>query len=191
MINKLFWIIRALFLKLLFGKIGWLSYIGRPIYLKGIKNIYIGNRVRIFPGVRMETHGPAAKIIIEDNVGIGQNFHITAMDELKIGKGTTISGNVFITDIDHFYQEIGISILNQPMIKNKTVIGDYSFIGYGAAIQAGTKLGKQCIVGTNAVIRGDYPDYSVIVGVPGRIIKRYNTKTGLWEKTNNKGDFLS
>lgn len=59
-----------------------------------------------------------------------------------------------------------------------------------AVIQAGTILGKQCIVGSNAVVRGHFPDYCVIVGVPARIVKRYDDKSGVWKKTNNKGEFL-
>jgi len=52
----------------------------------------------------------------------------------------------------------------------------------GVAIQAGTVLGKQCIVGANSVVRGVFPDYSVIAGVPARIIKRFNFDKNKWEK---------
>ena len=38
------------------------------------------------------------------------------------------------------------------------------------------------MVGTNAVVRGTYPDYSVIVGVPAKVVKRYNKETGKWER---------
>ena len=75
--------------------------------------------------------------------------------------------------------------MDQKWLVKTTRIGEGSFIGYGAAIQAGTILGKHCIVGTNAVVRGSYPDYSVIVGVPGRVIKRYNPKSGNWENVKN------
>ena len=56
------------------------------------------------------------------------------------------------------------------------------FIGYGAAIQAGTILGRHCIVGTNAVVRGIYDDYSVIVGVPARVVKKYNKNNNKWDR---------
>lgn len=54
----------------------------------------------------------------------------------------------------------------------------------------GTILGEQCIVGANAVVRGIFPDYCVIVGVPAKIIKRYNPSTKSWQKTNSKGIFV-
>lgn len=60
-----------------------------------------------------------------------------------------------------------------------------------AVIQAGTILGKQCIVGANAVVRGHFPPYCVIVGVPARIVKRYDEKSGAWKKTNSKGEFIN
>jgi acetyltransferase-like isoleucine patch superfamily enzyme len=182
-IAKYFWAIRAIIYKTQFEKVGKLSYIGKPICLEGKKGIKIGEKVRIYPGARIETYGAEGSIYIKDNVSIGQNFHITSSNcELVIGEDTTISGNVFITNIDHDYKEIGIHILKQNFLTKETRIGENCFIGYGVAIQAGTILGKQCIVGANSVVRGEFPDYSVIVGVPAKVIKRYNPDSGEWEK---------
>lgn len=109
---KYFWVMRAIAYKVKFGKFGNFSYIGKPICLEGTKRVEIGNKVRIYPGARIETHGKDGKIIIEDNVAIGQNFHITSSGSaLVIGKNTTIVGNVFITNIDHDYKQIGVHIL--------------------------------------------------------------------------------
>ena len=130
----------------------------------------------------MEVHG-SGQISIQDNVSIGQNFHITSKDlNLIIGKDTTISGNVFITNIDHEYQEIDKHIMNQKYIVSETIIGENCFIGFGVGIQAGTILGKQCVVGANSVVKGVFPDYCVIAGVPAKIIKRYNSISQVWEK---------
>lgn len=68
------------------------------------------------------------------------------------------------------------------MIVRETSIGDGCFIGYGAAIQAGTKLGQHCVVGASAVVRGKFPDYCVIVGNPAHVVKKYNLETRSWEK---------
>ena len=53
-------------------------------------------------------------------------------------------------------------------------IDDWSFIGAGAIILPGTKIGKYWIIGAGAVVKGDIPDYSVAIGNPARIIKRTN-----------------
>lgn len=181
MIFKIFWILRALLYKPFFGKFGVVSYIGPPIFIKGSKRVFIGKNVRIFPNFRIETHYNG-QIVIEDDVAIGQNVHITSASNLVIGKNSTILANTFITNIDHEYEEIGKHILDQPMKIRETTIGENCFIGMGVAIQAGTILGKQCVVGSNSVVRGEFPDYSVIVGSPAKIVKRYNFESQRWEK---------
>ena len=191
MIFKIFWIIRGLVYKPFFGKFSFPSYIGKPIYINNFKKIFIGKRVRIFPNSRIECIGKDAKIIIHDNVSIGHNLHLTAFSTLEISKNCTISSNVLITDNQHTYLEIGKHIMNQKNIIKKTFIGKNCFIGTGAVIDAGTILGKQCIVGANSVVSGLYPDYCVIVGAPGRIVKRYDTNTKEWKKTKTNSDFIS
>ena len=191
MIFKIFWIIRGLVYKPFFGKFSFPSYIGKPIYINNFKKIFIGKRVRIFPNSRIECLSEDAKIIIHDNVSIGHNLHLTAFSTLEISKNCTISSNVLITDNQHTYLEIGDHIMNQKSIIKKTFIGKNCFIGTGAVIDAGTILGKQCIVGANSVVSGLYPDYCVIVGAPGRIVKRYDTNTKEWKKTKTNSDFIS
>ncbi len=191
MIIKLWWLLRTLIYKPFLGKLGTLSYVAKPLYLSNLKRIFIGSKVRIFPLARMEVIGNNASITFEDDVSIGQYFHIISKGELLIGKGTTISANVLITNVDHEYQEIGKHILEQPLIVKETKIGENCFIGYGAVIQAGTILGKQCIVGANAVVRGSFKDYSVIVGVPAKVVKRYDIKKAVWRKTDDKGNFIN
>ncbi|WP_141052065.1 acyltransferase [Aliarcobacter cryaerophilus] len=190
MIFKIFWILRGLIYKPFFGKFGLPSYIGKPIFIGNFKRIFIGKRVRIFPGARIEVVDKNSSIVFEDNISIGQNLHITSASQLVIGRNTTILESVMITNIDHDYQEIDLHILEQKHIINETKIGENCFIGYGAVIQAGTILGKQCIVGANAVVRGHFPPYCVIVGVPARIVKRYDEKSGVWRKTDKDGEFI-
>ncbi|WP_394405151.1 acyltransferase [Streptococcus sp. 20-1249] len=179
-LQKIYWYIRLQCHRWKFAKVGKRSYLGPELSIVGSRNVSIGNQVRIYPGSRLETH-EGGQIIIKDGCSIGQNFHITSgRHVLTVGKNTTISGNVFITNIDHDYKDIDVHVLKQKYICRETSIGENCFIGYGAAIQAGTKLGKQCIVGTNAVVRGEFPDYSVIVGVPARVVKRFDKEKSEW-----------
>lgn len=191
MIYKILWAIRGLFYKPFLGSFGLPSYIGKPVFIKNFRRIFIGKRVRIFPGARIEVINKKSSITFEDNISVGQNLHITSATNLIIGKNTTIAENVFITSIEHEYRQINTHIMNQTNIVNNTTIGENCFIGYGAVIQAGTILGKQCVVGANAVVRGHFPDYCVIVGVPARIVKRYDTENNVWRKTNSMGEFLN
>ena len=181
-LKKIWWAIKSLKYQFLFNKFGPFSYIGSCIGLINKGTINVFEKVRIQPGLRIETVNKHSIIEIHKNTSIGQNFHITSGGNLIIGENVTILGNVFITNIDHDYKQINIPILEQENIISETIIGDNCFIGYGAAIQAGTRLGKQCIVGTNAVVRGTFPDYCVIAGVPAKIIKKYNFESKKWER---------
>lgn len=183
---KYVWAVRAIAYKPFFEHIGKMTYMGKPTFIEGCRNITIGDKVRIFPGVRLEAIGKG-RIEIGSNVAIEQNVHIIAAKEkLKIGENTTISANVYIANNEHEYRNVTTSVMDQEDLIKTTRIGEGCFIGYGAALLAGTKLGRHCIVGSNAVVRGEFPDYCVIVGIPARIVKRYNSKSGLWENVNEK-----
>lgn len=181
-IHKYFWIIRALLSKPFYGYFGIPSYIGKPTFLEGRKNIFIGSRVRIFPHIRLEAIDNGT-ITIGDNTAIEQSVHLTSVEKkLVIGKDVTIAANTLITNSDHTYSDINKSVMDQPNITKSTVIGDGCFIGYGSVILAGTQLGKHCIVGANSVVRGKFDDYSVIVGSPARVVKYYDTRERKWKK---------
>lgn len=179
-IIKYFWALRSLVYKLFCRKIGKYTYIGRPCFIEGYRHIELGDKVRIFPGVRLEALN-GANLTIGNNVAIEQNVHITcAESDLRIGNDVTILGNSFITNIEHNYQDIEKSALDQGVRIMKTEIGDGCYIGFGAGIQAGTILGKHCIVGAGSIVRGKFPDYCVIVGTPGKIVKRYDAGKKKW-----------
>ncbi len=190
MLFKMLWFIRGLIYKSFFGEFKLPSYIGKPVFISHFNRIFIAKRVRIFPGARIEPVDNESSIVFEENISIGQNFHITSKGRLIIGRNTTILENVMITNIDHDYTEIGVHILKQKYITKPTSIGPNCFIGYGAVIQAGTVLGTQCIIGANSVVRGIYPNYCVIVGVPAKIVKRYDLSSQSWKRTDSDGNFI-
>lgn len=159
-------------------------------YISLGKMFLFGDHARIECIENYEDRYFSPNIIIEDSVSIEQRCHITAADTLTIGKDTLISFDVSIQDTDHEYEDLSTPVANQPLIVKKTQIGENCFIGSGAKIQAGTILGKHCVVGTNAVVRGHFPDYSVIVGVPARIVKRYDLERKEWRRTDTKGEFI-
>lgn len=176
-------------------KCGKKSIIFKPLFWTP-EYVDCGHNVLVWPGSRLEAiteyngtmFNPELKI--GDNTSFQQNCHITFSMNLIIGKNVTVLFDVLITDIDHKYEMLDVNILNQPILVKTTKIGDNCFIGSGAKIQAGTILGKQCIVGANAVVRGVFPDYCVIVGIPAKIIKRYDFNSKQWLKTDINGDFI-
>jgi len=179
----------------MFKSMGAKNMIKNPLLLTS-EFISAGDRVIIWDDARIEgIHYYAGKtfnphIILEDGVTIQQRCHITAADTLIVGKNTLISFDVSVQDTDHEYEDLSMPVGDQPLRVQTTRISENCFIGSGAKIQAGTILGRHCVVGTNAVVRGHFPDYCVIVGVPARIVKRYDENSKKWRKTNSRGEFV-
>jgi acetyltransferase-like isoleucine patch superfamily enzyme len=185
---KSIWMIRALVYKIFMGRFGFFSYLGKPCYLSGLKNIFFGKKVRIYPNARIEALG--GEIHIGNDVSIGQNLHLICKSRVSIGARTTVSANVFISDVDHQYSDLDTHIMNQNLIVSHTVIGENCFLGYGSVILPGSKLGNQVVVGANSVVKGTFPDYCVIAGTPAKILKRYNTSTASWGRTDSAGNLI-
>ncbi len=175
--------LRAFFYKAKFGEIHSPSLFAKPIKLYGVKHAYLGKRFRILNGARFEIHDEG-KLYIGEDVSIGQNFHVVSggKDTLSIGSHVTISGNVFISNMNHSYEKIDVHSYEQEHLSKETTIGDYCFIGYGAVVLPGTKLGRNVIVGANSVVHGEFPDYCVIAGNPAKIIKVYDMESKKWIK---------
>jgi len=123
-----------------------------------------------------------SNIVIGDCTSIGRYCFITAANRVEIGKGVILSDRVYISDSDHRYENPDIPILYQSMTKNgSVVIRDHSFIGVGVTI-LNCSIGKHCIIGAHSFVARDIPDYSIAVGTPAKVVKKYNFKIRSWEK---------
>lgn len=186
---KIIWLLRALSLKIFTKNFGFLSYIGKPIYLSGFRGWQFGKKIRIYPNARIEVFS-SALLIIEDDVSIGQGLHLICANKVQICSNTTISANVYISDVDHTFDDVAVHVMQQPLKIKQTYVGPNSFIGYGSVILPGTQLGKSCVVGANSVVKGVFPDYCMLAGSPARIIKRYDIKEKCWKRTDTNDFFL-
>jgi acetyltransferase-like isoleucine patch superfamily enzyme len=155
------------------------------------KSVYIRNNARI-EGVKKYIYEEFNPIIkIGDFVNIEQNFHLTCAKKIEIGNNTSIAANVTISDINHNYIDIKTPPELQPISVDPILIKENCKIFNNVVILPGVKLGKHNIVGANSVVpKGTYSDYSVIVGSPAYIIKRYCFETEAWRKTDKKGNFI-
>lgn len=154
----------------------------------GKKYIRIGNNVTILNNARLEAVPQYAgvsytpELILHDGVTIQQNVHITCADRVEIGKNTAIVANVTITDIIHPYTAEDKHLIEQPLIVKPVKIGKYCGIYNNVVINAGVTVGDHVTIGANSVVTHDIPSYSIAVGNPARVIKRYNKELKQWIK---------
>lgn len=117
---------------------------------------------------------------------IGNFNHIYATSKIVIGENVLTADKVFISDNQHQFENIDIPILSQGIKQLPAVkIGNGSWIGENACIM-GVSIGRNCIIGANSVVIHDIPDYSLAVGAPARVVKKFNLKTRKWEKIQKK-----
>lgn len=183
-------IFRYFYLKIFLGRIGYHSYIDKPLRIDGGKNIFIGDRVSIkyrsWIASKPLTGADSSQLIFEDGCIIGHFNHIFATKLIILHKNVLTADKVYISDNLHGYEDIHTPILRQPIVQKGTVeIGEGSWLGENVCI-IGANIGKHCIIGANSVVTKDIPDYSVAVGVPAKTIKTYNFKTKKWENLNNE-----
>jgi acetyltransferase-like isoleucine patch superfamily enzyme len=65
-------------------------------------------------------------------------------------------------------------------------IGRNAWLGQNVVVLPGVTIGEHCVIGANSVVNSSIPDFSVAVGAPARVIKRYNKETARWERTRTK-----
>jgi acetyltransferase-like isoleucine patch superfamily enzyme len=177
-----------LFYKLSFKYLGKGTFIYKPIRIINHKNIIIRSNVKILPNCRIEAVVNYNDILydpiieIDEGVSIQQNLHLTCANHVYIGRNTGISSNVTITDINHPYTDIETPIEEQNLEVKEVFIDCDCKIYNNAVILPGVTIGKHCVIGANSVVINSIPAYSVAVGAPARVIKRYNFKTQQWEK---------
>jgi acetyltransferase-like isoleucine patch superfamily enzyme len=103
---------------------------------------------------------------------IGRFVQINAWQDVVIEDDVLIADRVFISDADHNYEDLETPIRHQgDRFKGGVLIGTGAWVGIGAVILPGVRLGKHSIVAANAVVTKSVPDFAIAGGVPARIIK--------------------
>ena len=184
-VNKLFFL---LIYKNSFKKFGANSTISFPFQVEGAKYINIGKKVHIHKYswlLGLKTNKVTPTLVIHENTYIGRFVHIVCVNKIEVKKNVLISDKVYISDNLHDYRDIRTPIKNQKIItKGEVVIGEQTWLGENVCV-IGASVGKHCVIGANSVVLHDIPDYSVAIGSPAIVIKKFNKTKNIWEKIDN------
>lgn len=162
-----------------FKSIGKKSYFWKPLFLSGTQYMEIGKGVGILPHARVEViddwrgqRYASPRLVIGDNVYIGQNLHLTCVESVTIERDVVCSARVTILDNSHAMDDLTASVMDQGLLTKPVKICEGAFIGINSTILPGVTVGKHAIVGANSVVTKDVPDYATVAGVPAREIKK-------------------
>jgi acetyltransferase-like isoleucine patch superfamily enzyme len=135
--------------------------------------------LNIVPGLDSEL-----KIIIDDNSVIGRRNSISAKNSIHIEHDVILSSSVLIHDHAHAYEDITLPIRAQGVTPGGRIrIEQGCWIGNGASIMCNSGvlvIGRNSVIGAEAVITKSVPPYSVVVGNPGRLVKHFDLAKRVW-----------
>ena len=167
----------------------WGRLLSSPLIPRSIKiacpeNISIGDGCQ-FDEYTQLLATPHSRLIIGKRVRFSNGFaHVTAsFDTIEIEDDCLFGGFVLIINGNHGYEDIKTPIKYQESYSTGPIlIKAGSWIGRGACIMGGVTIGRNSVVGANSVVTKSIPDYSMVVGNPAKVIKKYNFESKAWEK---------
>jgi len=157
--------------------------------------ISLGNSVSLrkdaWLNVATEDPNGEPVIVLEDNCHIGYGSILSARNLIHLERDVLVGQQVIIVDHNHAYEDITLPVIEQDITEGGRIrIGQGSWIGRGAAIicpKGELIIGRNCVVAVNSVVTRSIPDYSLVVGMPARIIRQYDPETQTWRIGRNEG----
>jgi acetyltransferase-like isoleucine patch superfamily enzyme len=160
-------------------------------YLKGVDAIRCGSKTKIHANATLDTNGGGG-IVLGDGVTINRfamiqgsrggvligngseinNYSIlNGTGRIEIGENVLIGPHAQIISYQHEFSDTKRPIKLQPMTGKAITIGNDVWIGAGVTVLAGVEIGHGSVVGAGSVVTRSCAPYSVLVGVPARVVR--------------------
>lgn len=145
-------------------------------------NVYLAPDVWL--NVPEDSSAPGAAIWLGRGCKVGRRSMISARNLVRLEADVLLSPSVLIMDHKHEYCDPESPIHSQGTAGDGSVIIERNcWIGYGAAIvcaRGKVTIGRNSVVGANAVVTRSFPPHSVIVGNPAKLVRKYDPAAGRW-----------
>lgn len=164
--------------------------IRRPAYIRGRKYILLGDDFTSGVGLRLDAFSSHGGVCLEigNNVEVNDYVHIGAINSIKIGNNVLIASKVFISDHNHGFYGLNerhddpLSIPKDRALSSlAVVIEDNVWLGEFVVVLPGVSIGTGSIIGSMSVVSKSIPPFSIAVGAPAKVIKKYNFEISKWE----------
>jgi len=161
----------------LFTRAGWRWRTDGPVFFGSDLELQIARRGRVDfgrfvwlgHGTKIRCH--EGRVEIGQKTVLGQECTISAYRRVRIGEQCVIADRAMFIDFDHGVVEVERPIRQQGIYTREVEVGSNVWIGYGACILRGVRVGDNSIIGTNSVVTKDVPANAVVAGIPARIIR--------------------
>lgn len=141
---------------------------GSVIDAPGHCPLVLGDQVNINQGVYLGAFGK--HFTVGDRTQFNRNAVVDGRGSIRIGCDVLVGPGAQLISYQHRFADRAQPINRQGLELKEIVIEDDVWIGAGAIVLAGVHLGRGCIVGAGAVVTKSFPAYSILGGVPARVI---------------------
>jgi acetyltransferase-like isoleucine patch superfamily enzyme len=156
---------------------GWRWQTDGPVFFgKGLElqvakrgTIRFGRFVWVGDGTKIRCH--EGEVIVGQKTVLGQECTISAYRHVRIGEQCVIADRAMFIDFDHGVVEIERPIRVQGIYMRDVDVGSNVWVGYGACVLRGIRVGDNSIIGSNSVLTKDVPANGVVGGVPARLLR--------------------
>jgi acetyltransferase-like isoleucine patch superfamily enzyme len=134
-----------------------------------LAEMVIGRWVHLGDGNTLRAH--EGSLQLGDKVVFGKDNVVNTYLDIEFGDAALMADWCYVCDFDHIVDDITVPIKDQGIVKSPVRIGPDTWIATKATVLRGTTIGRGCVVGAHAVVKGDIPDFSIAVGAPARVVK--------------------
>lgn len=152
------------------------SFVQSPrwhVRLRNARNALVQRRKRLRTITASAYVHPSATVArdlrLDDYAFVGPRCELDP--GVEIGRYSMLAPHVAIVGDDHVWQVPGcpIQFSGRPF-QSRTIIADDVWIGHGALIRRGVRIGRGAVVAARSVVTADVPEFAVVAGVPARPI---------------------
>lgn len=154
--------------------------------------VELGDRAYLAPQVWLNVEPSSTtppKIAIGANCRIGRRSVISARNQIRLENDVLLAPGVLLMDHNHDYRHPALPIHAQGITAGGTILIERNcWIGFGAVVCCGDRdlvVGRNSVIGANAVVTRSVPPHSVVAGNPARVIREYDAASGQWERVSS------
>ncbi|WP_157977778.1 acyltransferase [Paraburkholderia kururiensis] len=157
-------------------EIGRYAVIGDGAILSGLgrDGLHIGARANIGAYTRLvvgtDLARPGARIVIGEGCGIGEFSSVGGSGGVTIGRNTIIGQYFSAHPENHNFADPTRPIREQGTTRKPISIGEDCWFGARVTVLGGVTIGRGCVIAAGAVVTRDVPPYSIVAGIPGRVV---------------------
>ena len=186
-------LLRKLLYRLLLGGVGRGVVFGQGVVLRHPHKVRLGDGVTVDDLVVLDAKGTTNRgidighgaflgrgtilsckdgdIVLGDHANLGFHCEIFSGSSVTVGAHALFAAQVYLVGGGHEFESHDAAVVDQPRTSRGILLGDNVWLGAGAKVLDGVRIGSHAVVGANAVVTADLPEGAIAAGVPARVLR--------------------